>query len=216
MSIMPITKDKPQNEGSSETDEVDNSATLEEDNREEIIQEIMGHDLDMMLQIVMQIREDEDFARGIYANCPRLQHLLDQYPDLRPIFEEPRLIRLNFEDVYRKAGGILPEDTPTIKQRAAQIAARVVKHPLFRFLRFLLILKKIYKCASSGGVAYLRKCLSACCNEVTVEEIEGGTGTGDNIDKDLRNSSDYLDQDYLNRAADFMEGMSWHKLSFDT
>lgn len=44
------------------------------------LEEVMRDNLDLMLEIVMRIREDRDFASNIYAECPRLQHLLDQHP----------------------------------------------------------------------------------------------------------------------------------------
>lgn len=73
--------------------------------QEEILEDAIGQDedsLEVMLEIIMMIREDEDFARSIYANCPRLQYLLDQHPDLRPLFEDPKLVGLNFEQVWHE------------------------------------------------------------------------------------------------------------------
>jgi hypothetical protein len=63
----------------------------------------------------MKIHEDPEFVKDIYKDCPRLQHLMDQYPDLRHVFSDPKMIRINFEQVYREAGGILPEDEEEIE-----------------------------------------------------------------------------------------------------
>ena len=114
-------------------------------------QDLMANNLDMMRDIVFRIREDEEFAKSIYANCPRLQHLLKQNPDLRPIFEDPKLIRINFEKVYRDQGGVLPEDEdeepPGIFKRTydallAKIAI-ITSHPLFKVFKVLMLIKKI-------------------------------------------------------------------------
>ena len=101
---------------------------------QEQVQEVMKDNLTLMREVVMKIREDPEFASNIYVNCPRLQHLLDQYPDLRPIFEDPKLIRINFEQVYRDAGGVLPEDLEKKKTWLVWI----VSSPFFMVLRVLL------------------------------------------------------------------------------
>lgn len=70
--------------------------------QEEVLEEAIANDeqgLDVMLEIIMMIREDDNFARSIYSNCPRLQYLLDRNPDLRPLFEDPKFVGLNFEQV---------------------------------------------------------------------------------------------------------------------
>ena len=68
----------------------------EDDDLNEQAKDLMGDHLELMKEVVMRIREDEEFARNIYADCPRLQSLLDRNPDLRPIFEDPNLVRINF------------------------------------------------------------------------------------------------------------------------
>jgi hypothetical protein len=115
-------------------------------------QDVMANNLDVMRDIVFRIREDEEFAKSIYSNCPRLQHLLKEHPDLRPIFEDPKLVRINFEKVYRDQGGVLPEDEedkeePGVFRRAydfviAKIAI-ITAHPLFKVFKMLMIIKKI-------------------------------------------------------------------------
>jgi hypothetical protein len=127
--------------------------------------------LEIMREIVMRIRTDPDFAASIYADCPRLQHLLEQRPDLRPIFEDPDLVKINFEQVYRDAGGKLPEDEEAeaeAKRNTPQfrvILAKIVNHPLFKVLRFLLLIKKVVSCATGGGVSMIRGFFhSSCCS----------------------------------------------------
>lgn len=61
---------------------------------------VMKDNLDLMLEIIVRIREDEDYAKNIYADCPRLQHLLDRNPELRPIFEDPNLVRSTFKRAH--------------------------------------------------------------------------------------------------------------------
>lgn len=129
----------------------DESPMVLSDDLNEKAQDLMADNLEMMRDIVFRIREDEEFAKSIYANCPRLQHLLKQNPDLRPIFEDPQLIRINFEKVYRDQGGVLPEDEdeepPGIFKRTydavlAKIAI-VTSHPLFKVFKVLMLIKKI-------------------------------------------------------------------------
>jgi len=147
----------------------DDNATPVEPDPNELLHEVMSDNLDLMLEIVMQIREDEDFAKNLYADCPRLQHLLDQNPDLRPVFEDPHMIRINFEQVYKKAGGVLPEDKPSRFKRAITC---IVQHPLFKVFRFLLLIKKLYNCIMSGGFNLIRNCCRGlfCPNAVDVAE----------------------------------------------
>jgi len=178
--------------------------TDDDDHTEEaVVQEVMSNHLDLMLEIVMQIRQDEDFAKSIYANCPRLQHLLDQHPDLRPIFEDPQLVRLNFEQVYRNAGGVLPEDKPTLKQKAVKVVGCIVRHPLFKVFRFLLVIKKCYNCVMAGGVNFVRGCL---CGFFTESALDAAEGTPDADADDHGSPESEANRDNLNRAADYMEG----------
>jgi hypothetical protein len=124
------------------------------------LQEVMKDNLDLMFDIVMRIRDDEDFARNIYRDCPRLQHLLDQHPDLRPLFEDPNLVRINFEKVYRDAGGVLPEDEDKSNFFVRTLRC-IVKHPLFKVFKILMFIKKIFTCITSGGAALLKNCCHA-------------------------------------------------------
>lgn len=190
------------------TEFADEDATSQHPNDpQSLIQDAMGSELDLMLDIIMQIREDEAFARSIYANCPRLQHLLDQHPDLRPIFDDPKMVRLNFEDVYRKAGGILPEDTPTIKQRVLLIVGRIVRHPLFKVVRFLLVVKKIYNCIVGGGLSCARDALCAMFSDGGTAAAAAANGDGDvDVDGGDVNPDNDACREQLISCADYMEG----------
>ena len=191
----------------SATEFADEDATSQHPNDpKSLIEDAMGNHLDLMLDIIMQIREDEAFARSIYANCPRLQHLLDQHPDLRPIFDDPKMVRLNFEDVYRKAGGILPEDAPTIKQRALVIVGRIVRHPLFKVLRFLLVIKKIYNCIVGGGLSCVRGALCAMFTDGGTAAAAAGASDDVDVDGGDVNLENEACRDQLMSCADYMEG----------
>lgn len=182
----------------------------------EVVEEVVKDNLEIMLEIIMIIREDAVFAKSIYANCPRLQYLLDSKPDLRPIFEDPNLVKINFEEVYRKAGGVLPEDHPSW---FARTLAYIVKHPLFKVFRFLLLIKKCYSCVLGGGVSFVRSCLCALCTDGAAGEATD-TLLGDDAEQRRRNGLDVNDPDNpeydanklaLNNAADYMEGMLFWK-----
>lgn len=181
----------------------------DKDDEEEILrQEVMADNLEVMLAIILKIREDEDFAHSIYADCPRLQHLLDQHPDLRPVFEEQKLVLVNFEQVYRKAGGVLPEDRP---DRLRQILKYVVSHPLFKVFRFLLVIKKIYNCIMGSGAAMVKGCLCAMFSDHTAAAAAGAAvgAAGENlanVDADVVDPTNAANLEALNRAADYMEG----------
>lgn len=86
MSKVDKKKSKESKDDLTSVTDADASHTFDSDNEHELLHEVMGENLDLMLEIVMKIREDEEFAKTIYADCPRLQHLLDQNPDLRPVF----------------------------------------------------------------------------------------------------------------------------------
>lgn len=135
------------------SDDGTNSTSMSTDASNTALEDVMKDNLDVMREIIMRIREDEDYAKTIYADCPRLQHLLDQNPDLRPIFEDPNMVRINFEHVYRKCGGVLPEDRPSWIMRTL---ACIVKHPLFKIFRVLLFIKKCYSCIFNGGLLMIR------------------------------------------------------------
>ena len=192
--------------GEMSTTEMVDDTTTHPNDPNALLQEAMGSHLDMMLDIIMQIRQDENFAKSIYTNCPRLQHFLDQHPDLRPIFDDPRLVRVNFEDVYRKAGGLLPEDKPTIKQRVMKIVGRVVQHPLFRVLRFLLFVKKMYNCIMAGGVSCVRGLLCGLFLDAGAESTDvDADGDDDGEGGDVNPEND-AGREQLMRCADYMEG----------
>jgi hypothetical protein len=116
-------------------------------------QNLMADNLDIMRDIIFRIREDEEFAKSIYANCPRLQHMLKDHPDLRPIFEDPNLVRINLEKVYRDQGGVLPDDDDDdddepgfFRQKYEWLMGKiaiVTSHPLFRVFKVLMLIKKI-------------------------------------------------------------------------
>ena len=133
------------------------SISIVDEENHELLHEVMGDNLDLMLEIVMKVREDEEFAKTIYDDCPRLQALLDQHPDLRPIFEDPNLVRINFEQVYRNAGGVLPEDKQNIVyKKFKEYLPVIVNHPLFKIFRFVLLLRRIYNFIYGGGLAMMR------------------------------------------------------------
>eukprot|EP00522_Entomoneis_paludosa_P012325 CAMPEP_0172454364 /NCGR_PEP_ID=MMETSP1065-20121228/11371_1 /TAXON_ID=265537 /ORGANISM="Amphiprora paludosa, Strain CCMP125" /LENGTH=656 /DNA_ID=CAMNT_0013206681 /DNA_START=26 /DNA_END=1996 /DNA_ORIENTATION=- len=171
---------------------------------EDAMQEIMQDNLALMLDIIMKIREDPQFAKSIYADCPRLQHLIDQNPQLRPIFEDPRLVKISFEKAYREAGGLLPEDPkPWL--------ARVANHPLFKFLKFIVFLKKLMALMQGGGMNMIKDWISNF--RPSAESLEhaaggdaemGGDGGGDGVDADA-DPENQENRDSLNDAADKFE-----------
>jgi hypothetical protein len=183
--------------------------TVESDSMNNEVQEVMKDNLELMLEVVMKIREDEEFAKNIYANCPRLQHLMEEHPDLRPVFEDPKLVRLNFEQVYRDNGGVLPEDKPKKKS----CLSKVVNHPLFKVLRFFLLIKKLLNCIMGGGFAMIKGCFAGLCFEEAAEHLGGdaggdgaGEGGGDADGGDHQPSPEnQANQEKLNAAADHME-----------
>jgi hypothetical protein len=138
---------------SRDTDKLDDDTPMidEDEDLNAKAQDVMADNLDVMRDIVFRIREDPDFAKSIYGNCPRLQELLKKHPDLRPIFEDPKLVRINFEKVYRDQGGVLPEDEdedePGIVKRAYQGCmakiAIITSHPVFKIFKIFMILKKV-------------------------------------------------------------------------
>ena len=180
-------------------------------NQNEVVEEVMRDNLDLMLEIVMRIREDPHFASTIYSDCPRLQHLLDQNPDLRPIFEDPYLVRLNFEKVYTDAGGTLPDAGPANKS----LLAMIVSHPLFKVFRFLLVIKKVVSCIMGGGAAFFKSLVKGMCFDDVADMADLGDSDaqdqnagGNNDNDDDRHDTSPENQEAkenLNRAADHME-----------
>jgi hypothetical protein len=175
--------------------------------KEEMLQEAMADQLDVMLAIILKIRADEEFAVSIYANCPRLQHLLDQHPDLRPVFEDPNLIRINFEQVYRKAGGVLPEDKPNYFRL---ILKYIVNHPLFKVFRFLLLIKKLYTCIMGSGIALVRGMFAMCFPDPSSAVSNAADALGDDASPDDGPSTNEANREALNSAAEYMES-TWKK-----
>ena len=162
--------------------------------QQEQVEEVIKDNLSLMKEVVMRIREDEDYAKNMYSNCPRLQHLLDQYPDLRVVFQDPKMIRINFEQVYRDAGGVLPED----EEKKPSCFTRFVNSPIFKVLKVLLFVKKLLSCVAGGGFAFATGLITGCCFEDALEEIEGDADPLDDIDLDPNKEA-------LNHAADYME-----------
>lgn len=186
-----------------ETESHTDSTNMHNDTKEgmdEEVQEVMKDNLELMLEVVMKIREDEEFARNIYANCPRLQDLLEQHPDLRPIFEDPNLVRINFEQVYRDAGGVLPEDEP----KKVTCLSKVVNHPLFKVFRFFLLIKKMVNCVMGGGFAMIKGCFAGLCFEEAADQIGDFDGDGD-MDQHESSPQNQANREQLNAAADHME-----------
>lgn len=160
---------------------------------QEQAQEVMKDNMTMMRDVVMRIREDPDFAKGIYKDCPRFQHLLKQYPDLRPVFEDPKLVKINFETVYREAGGVLPEDEVEKKS----LLVRFVQSPIFKLLKLVLFIKRLFACIAGGGIALVVAYVTGCCFEdPPIDDIDGVEDIG--MEQDATKEA-------LNRAAEHME-----------
>ena len=167
-----------------------------EHSQDEILVHVMHDHLDVMLAIIMKLREDPEYASQIYSDCPRLQYILDQHPDLRPVFEDPKFIRINFEQVYKKAGGLLPEDKPNIMIIILQY---VVNHPLFKVLKVLLFIKKIVSCIFGGGIGFLS---SMCFPSPTSAADMAADG---NETPDDGSPANQENRESLYQAADYME-----------
>jgi hypothetical protein len=205
----------PPNDEGNETDSSDHSQMMMDEEAQEAMEEAVDHE--MMYEIVMRLREDPDFASTIYSNCPRLQHLLNERPDLRPVFEDPYLVRLNFEQVYRKAGGKFPEDE--VEEDRLQFfktaLSKFVNSPIFKVLRALLLIKKVYSCISGNGFSMMRNVLTRCmCCQPEVAAIDGlggtdgGTGGAEALDgaDDFDGSPHNAElRESLYAAADHME-----------
>lgn len=176
------------------------STVKEEDDLNDQTQDLMKDHLELMKEVVMRIREDEEFARNIYADCPRLQNLLDRNPDLRPIFEDPNLVRINFEQVYRDAGGVLPEDEKT----RAKCLTAMVNSPCFKVLKALFMIKKIMGCIAGGGIGMVTGCFMGmcCCGE---DALPDDFDAEDDGDGDGGNPENERNKEALNQAADYME-----------
>lgn len=179
---------------------------------------------EMMLQVVLKLREDPEFAKNMYANCPRLQHLLNRHPGLRPIFEDPKLVCLNFEKVYTSRGGILPEDLekykPNCFQRTkAAFMKRLViitRSKYFKIFKCLLLVKKCLGLLSPmKAIGCAKGCLqSMCCSclEDSDELLDGdGDGNQSEAKQKLNDAADYMEdpdvQEEMNRMMENPESM---------
>eukprot|EP00534_Pseudo-nitzschia_fraudulenta_P005081 CAMPEP_0201136632 /NCGR_PEP_ID=MMETSP0850-20130426/54980_1 /ASSEMBLY_ACC=CAM_ASM_000622 /TAXON_ID=183588 /ORGANISM="Pseudo-nitzschia fraudulenta, Strain WWA7" /LENGTH=737 /DNA_ID=CAMNT_0047407943 /DNA_START=225 /DNA_END=2439 /DNA_ORIENTATION=- len=170
-------------------------------------QEVMRDNLTVMKEIVMKIRNEEGYAQNMYKDCPRLQNLLNKNPDLRPVFEDPRLVRINFETVYKEAGGILPEDEEDVKKQKKTWMMKIASSKFFKFLKVLMFFKKLISCLTGSGIAAIGGCYTCCtdcCCEDALEAIDEDDG-----EYELDDMDPYADMDpnaqALNTAADYME-----------
>ena len=162
----------------------------------------------------------------MYKECPRLQYLLEQNPDIRPVFEDPALVRINFETVYREAGGVLPEEEAhavlaeaKAKQKKSWIV-RIANSPLFKLIKVALFFKKVIGCIAGGGIAAIGGCIACatdcctdCCCEDALEQISvDGDGSVDLDDGDydemefgVEGAPPDPNAEALNHAAEYME-----------
>ena len=148
--------------------EKDTNAT---DEMEDKTQGVLKDNLEIMREIVFRIREDPAFAKSIYKDCPRLQALLVEHPDLRPIFEDPKLVKINFEKVFRDNGGVLPEDDPPKEpwlitkwyDSAIERWRIITAHPLFKVFRILMFVKKVMGLLSpTKGLTFITGIFTSC------------------------------------------------------
>jgi hypothetical protein len=95
----------------------------------EVISKDPLENLELMKRIVDLVKADEEFARNVYADCPRLQSLLTRHPDLRSFFESPRFIMINFQKVYDDA-----------------VRDLVSAHPLFWVFETLARIHRVVMC----------------------------------------------------------------------
>ena len=188
--------------------EVDDDLSYEktpEGSLNEQVRELMKDNLEIMRDIVFRIREDPKFASSIYADCPRLQLLLEENPDLRPIFEDPKLVRINFEKVYRDNGGVLPEDEEDepgpLRKAYRDVMAKVnelKESRLFKIFKVFQALKKIMGFLSpSKGISAIK---GACKSMFNMDDVEGdaeGEMEGNPANREAKAQ--------LNKAADHME-----------
>ena len=193
----------------------DTSAAKPVEGMNEDAQDVIKDNLEVMYDIVMQIREDPEFAKNIYRDCPRLQHMLDERPDLRPVFEDPEMVRINFEQVYRDQGGVLPEDKP----KKPSCLSVIVNHPLFKVFKVLLFFKKVMNCVFGGGFAMIKGCFAGLCIDEAAEQIgdragdpggHGGDGGqhegGHDADGGHEGNPKHAEsREALNNAAEYME-----------
>jgi hypothetical protein len=198
-----------------EADKPEGSRELRHDLQEvpgkvnEKAQNLISDNLEDMRYIVFRIREDEEFAKSIYADCPRLQSMLGENPDLRPIFEDPKLIRINFEKVYRDQGGVLPEDEDEnegehpnflyhVYESMMSKISIITSHPLFKFFKVLLLIRKVLKCfGPSGSFSFIKGLITGFLQDPddTPDAIDGCDGNPANLELRMQ----------LNAAAEHLE-----------
>jgi len=180
----------------------DDAGDIPDPSQDEMMEDVFKDNMELMLEIILKIREDPQFAKSIYADCPRLQHMLDVNPQLRPVFEDPRLVKVSFEKTYRDAGGYLPEDKKPF-------LVRLVNHPLFKFLKFIVFLKKVMGLLQGGGIAYIKDWIGNLfsLDSAPTPGGDGVDGGGDNMDGDADdgNAESREQRDSLNEAAEHFE-----------
>jgi hypothetical protein len=206
------------NHGDDNTDAMTEALSVgekDDDHNEEILCRVMTDHLDVMLAIIMKIREDPEYASHIYSDCPRLQHLLDQHPDLRPVFEDSKFVRINFEQVYRKAGGVLPEDKPNYLR---VILKKIVTHPLFKVLKVLLFFKKIVSCIFGGGLGMITSLFSPGAGAAAAAAATAADGADADTNNEVANDGNPANQanrESLYQAAEYMERTFTNYFVFD-
>jgi hypothetical protein len=104
--------------------------------------------LKIMKACVDKVNVDEEFARNIYADCPRLQALLTKRPDIRPFFESPKFIIINFRKVYDDA-----------------IRDLVTSHALFWVFQILARIHRVVMCP-----IHIFKVIRACSYATTLND----------------------------------------------
>mmetsp|Transcript_19105 Transcript_19105/g.34590 ORF Transcript_19105/g.34590 Transcript_19105/m.34590 type:complete len:647 (-) Transcript_19105:72-2012(-) len=168
-------------------------------------QELMNDNLELMREVVLKIREDEEYARNIYANCPRLQLLLNDHPELRPLFEDPKFVVLNFEKVYRDAGGTLPGDPvkkPGKIKQIKKIIGTITSHPLFKAFKILMLIKKIvFFFSPTKFMGILTSCVWPSLDDFGLDN----DGDGGDLDPDDPEFEAEQTKLQLNAAADALE-----------
>jgi len=134
-------------------------------------EQILRDNPQLMDEVMRKIRDDPDYARQLYKDCPHLQEILNQHADLRPVFEDPVIVRKCFEKVYVDNGGVLSDDEDGTsvsdsvdeedKEREERRAKRIARFGLFMrivgiisaLVRCACITKLIYSCFSGGDAA---------------------------------------------------------------
>mmetsp|Transcript_5479 Transcript_5479/g.7930 ORF Transcript_5479/g.7930 Transcript_5479/m.7930 type:complete len:618 (+) Transcript_5479:25-1878(+) len=196
-------------------DEEFDAEKLDEDVQDELADAI-NEDKDVMLEIIMQIKEDDEYAKSIYKNCARLQKLLDENPDLRPIFENPKFVLINFEKVYRDSGGVLPWDEEEEEEKniftrvhdsMVDTMSIITSHPIFKIFKIFMIVKKVMGFLSpSKGIGMIKGFFQGILEDPDAEPPDGDIDGGPDGDGDFEgNPSNLESRMQLNAAAEHME-----------